>query len=143
MSEHDNIKTAQATWDALNVHDLGKWSHLQAANAQSQAPGAPGPMNLEQTRGYLQGFLTAFPDLHYDVTYTVAKDDNVVMHWTASGTHTGPLVAPSGGKIPATGKHAVVPGSTTFEIQHGKVQHAWTFFDMASLLTQLGLMPAM
>jgi steroid delta-isomerase-like uncharacterized protein len=143
MSEHDNIKTAQATWDALNAHDLGKWSQLQAAGYESQAPGAPGPMNQEQTRAYIQGFLTAFPDLHYDVSRTVAKDDNVVMHWTASGSHTGPLATPSGASIPATGKRAVVPGSTTFDIQHGKVQHAWIFFDMASLLIQLGLMPPM
>jgi len=100
-------------------------------------------MNPEETRGYLQGFLTAFPNIHHDVAYTVAKGDNVVMHWTAAGTQTGPLATPSGGSIPATGKHAVVPGSTTFEIQHGKVLHGWTFFDMASLLLQLGLMPAM
>jgi steroid delta-isomerase-like uncharacterized protein len=143
MSEHENIKTAQATWDAINAHDLDKWSKLLADGYQAEAPGIPVPMNQEQTRGYIQGFLTAVPDLHYDVTHTVAKDDNVVMHWTAAGTHTGPLATPSGGTIPATGKRAVIPGSTTFEIQHGKIKRAWIFWDTASLLVQLGLMPPM
>ena len=143
MSEHENIKIAQASWDAINAHDLDKWSQLLAADYQAEAPGQPGPMNKEQTRAYIQGFLTAVPDLHYEVTRTVAKDDDVVMHWTGTGTQTGPLVTPSGGSIPATGKWAQVPGSTTFEVEHGKIKRSWIFWDMITLLAQLGVMPAM
>jgi predicted ester cyclase len=110
----------------------------------AEAPGAPGPMNKEQNRMYLQSFLTAFPGAKFEVLLTIAHGDYVVTHWKAGGgAHTGPLLTPSGGTIPHTGKSATVMGSTTSQVKNGKVTHSWTFWDMASLLGQLGLLPPM
>jgi predicted ester cyclase len=53
------------------------------------------------------------------------------------------LQTPSGGSIPPTGKSPVVMGSTTSEVKDGKIIHSWTFWDMAALLGQLGLLPPM
>lgn len=144
MSEQDNVKIAKANFDAINAKDKGKWAQLQADDLQQvYAPGTPGPTNKEQTWAYVQGFLTAFPDLHFDVMHAVAEGDSVVLHWTGTGTHTGPLTTPTGNKIPPTGKKAVVPGSSTYEIKNGKITRAWLYWDMVTLLGQLGLMPPM
>ena len=67
--------------------------------------------------------------------------NNVVAHWSATGTHNGPLLTPTGDSIPATGKKAQVSGSTTYEFKDGVIARNWVFWDMASLLSQLGLMP--
>jgi steroid delta-isomerase-like uncharacterized protein len=143
MSTAENVKVAQASFDALNAHDLDKWQRLNAPNITFEGPGAPGPLKGEQNRAYIQGFLTAFPDLHFNILKTMADGDHVVMEWTGTGTHKGPLVAPSGNSTPPTGKKATVRGSSTFEIMNGKVTASRTYWDMVELLGQLGLMPPM
>ena len=142
MSE-ENIKIQQAIFDGLNAHDLDRNDRLFADDFVGYAPGAPGPTTREQAKMVNQGFLTAFPDLHFDITLTLAQGDYVVTHWTGTGTHTGPLPTPSGNTIPPTGKKATVMGSNTAEIKNGKITRGWQFWDMASLLGQLGLMPPM
>ncbi len=143
MAEQANIQVARAFFDAWNAHDLNQFDQYEADDMTVEAPGTPGPMTKAQNRMYNQGFITAFPDGHFDVTLTVAQGDYVVLHWSATGTHTGPMATPSGGTVPPTGKAARVTGSSTFEIKNGKVTRSWTFWDMTSLLGQLGLMPAM
>ena len=143
MPEQDNIKIARANFDAINAQDLDKWSALQTADVMTEGTGAPAPMNREQNRMFIQGFLTAFPDLHFEVTRAIAQGNDVVLHWTATGTHNGPLPTPTGGSIPATAKKAAVAGSSTFELKDGKITRGWIFWDMTSLLGQLGVLPPM
>ena len=143
MSEQDNTKTARASFDALNAHDLNKNDALQSDNVKFEAPGAPGVLDRAQGRAYTQGFITAFPDLHWDIRLTVAQGDHVVVNWVGTGTHNGPLTTPTGNTIPPTHKKATVPGSSTFEIKNGKITRSVVYFDMVTLLGQLGLMPPM
>ena len=144
MSEQENTKVAMAFFDHFNANDLDAISQLQTDDFKSIAAGGGGPMNKEQDRMYLQNFLTAFPDLHFEVTLAVAQGDHVVINWVANGTHNGPLGTPSGGAIEPTGKKATVPGSSTYQITDGKmIARSATYFDMAALLGQLGLLPPM
>jgi steroid delta-isomerase-like uncharacterized protein len=144
MSEQENIKAAQAFFDAWNAGDLSKADSYEADGYMAEGPGAPAPMNTQQNRMYLQNFMTAFPGSKFEVLLTIAQGDYVVMHWKiGGGTHAGPLHTPSGGVIPPTGKTATVMGSTTSQVKNGKVTHTWAYWDLASLLGQLGLLPPM
>ena len=143
MSEQENIKASQAFYEAWNAGDLSKTAAYEADGFMAEEPGAPGPMNAEQNRAYIQNFLSAFPGSKFEVLLTIAQGDYVVNHWKVSGAHTGPLGTPSGSAIPPTGKMATVMGSTTSEVKNGKVTRSWSYWDMTSLLTQLGLMPPM
>jgi len=143
MSEQDNIKVVQASFDAINAHDLNKLRQLNTADFMAEGTGAPAPMTTEQNVMFIQGFITAFPDLHFHVTRTIAQGDSVVAHWTGTGTHNGTLTTPTGNAIPPTGKKATVMGSSTFDLKGGKLSRSWAFWDMTSLLGQLGLMPPM
>jgi steroid delta-isomerase-like uncharacterized protein len=143
MAEAENTKLAKTFFDNLNAHALDKNDALQADDVKFEAPGAAGPMTRDQAKSYTQGFITAFPDLRFDVRLTVAQGDYVVMNWIGTGTHNGPLTTPSGGTIPPTGKMVTVPASTTLEIKGGKVTHNRVYYDMVTLLGQLGLMPPM
>jgi steroid delta-isomerase-like uncharacterized protein len=144
MSEQENIKAAHAFFDAWNAGDLSKSDPYQADDIIVEQPGAAGPMNREQSRMYLQNFLTAFPGSKFEVLLTITQGDYVVDHWKVSGgVHSNPLQTPSGGSIPPTGKTATVVGSTTALVKNGKVTHSWAFWDMTSLLGQLGLLPPM
>lgn len=84
-----------------------------------------------------RGFRNAFPDLKVVVDLIVAEGDLVSVRWTARGTNTG-----SGNGIPATGKHAVVTGTTIFRFVDGAIAEEWTSGDALGLMRQLGLLPA-
>lgn len=143
MSEQDNIKAAYAIFDAWNAGDLSQADSYEADGFMADGPGAAGPMNTQQNRMYLQNFLTAFPGSKFEVLLTVAQGDYVVTHWKSTGLHAGPLHSPSGTAIPPTGKSVTLMGSTTSQVKNGKITHSWTFWDMTSLLGQLGLLPPM
>ena len=143
MSEQENVKIAHMFFDNFNAHNLDRSDALVTDDYQAEGPGAAGPMTKEQAKMQNQGFLTAFPDLHFDVKLALSEGDYVVLHWVGTGTHTGPLPTPSGGSIPPTGKKGTVSGSITYQFREGKVARAWNFWDMASLLGQLGLLPPM
>jgi predicted ester cyclase len=143
MSEQDNTKIAVKFFEGINSHIPGANREFQAPDYKQESPGAAGVMNTDQAEAYIQGFIEAFPDLHFDIRQTIAQGDYVVVNWMSSGTHTGGLRSPSGAVIPPTGKKGMVPGSTTYQFKGGKVVQSWVHWDMTTLLAQLGLMPGM
>jgi len=143
MTEQDNIKVANAFFDAWNSGDLQKAMPYQAEDFLTDAPGSPTPLNKEQNLAYNQNFFTAFPGSKFKVVLTVSQGDYVVVNWTITGKNTGTLHSPSGAAIPPTGKTVTVTGSTTTQVHNGKASRSWTYWDMAGLLGQLGLIPPM
>jgi predicted ester cyclase len=144
MSEFDNIRISEKLFDAINAHNLDLGDSFQAVDYKFEGPGTGhngDALNRDQAKAYTQGFITGFPDLHFELTQKIAQGEYVVINWVASGTHTGPLPTPTGDTLPATGKKATVSGSTTYQIINGKVVKGWTYWDMVSLLSQLGIMP--
>ena len=143
MSEQENIKIASAFFDAWNAGDLSKGLQYESDDFSVEAPGSPVPLSGKQYIDYNQNFLNAFPGSKFVILFTVSQGDYVVTHWKISGKHTGPLMSASGMAIPPTGKSATITGSTTVQIKNGKSVRGWTFWDMSSLLGQLGLLPPM
>jgi predicted ester cyclase len=143
MSEQENIKASKAFFEAWNSGDLSKADPYSADGFMGEGPGVAGPMNKDQNRMYNQNFLTAFPGSKFEVLLTIVQGDYVVNHWRASGVNAGTLHAPSGTAIPPTGKKVSIVGSTTSQLKDGKVIRSWAFWDMTSLLGQLGLLPPM
>jgi ketosteroid isomerase-like protein len=143
MSDQENIKAASALFEAWNAGDLSRLEPYQGDDYTLEQPGAPGPMNKEQAMAYLHNFLTAFPGSQFEVLLTITQGDYVVQHWRATGTNGGPLRSPSGAIIPPSGKNVVVTGSSTSVVKNGKVVRSWNFWDLASLLGQMGVIPPM
>jgi len=143
MSEQENITAASAFFNAWNAGDLGKATQYEGPDFMVEPPGAPGPLNSEQNRQYNENFLRAFPGSKFEILLTVVQGDYVVINWKATGKNAGPLQSPSGATIPPSGRDAVLVGSSTFLIKNGKIAHGWHFWDMASLLGQMGLLPPM
>lgn len=135
----DNIKVVENFYNAYNAHDFDAMDRLRAAGFRSDS--TAGTMNIEQVRKYDQNLLTAFPDLNFEITLTVAEANYVAVHWIARGTHRGIFRTPSRVAVPPTGRQVEVPGSQTFEVKNGKITRNWFFTDMLGLLTQMGLMP--
>lgn len=142
----DRLVAVGMTWiDSFNARDLSGWRGILADDFSAvYAPTGPAVLNAQTAEMVNQSFLDAFGDLAFvaDRVVAGASCDYVVIHWTASGVHDGPLVLPSGDVIPATNQPAKVSGAYTAEIRSGQIAREWTHWDLLSLMTQLGLIPA-
>lgn len=139
--KQENLRIAQGYVGSVNAHDLTEMGQYLADDLKVEvATGAHCPMTKSQFLTYNGNYINAFPDMRFDITFTVSEGRFIVLHWDASGTHTETLTSPKGGIIVPTGKKASARGCSTFEIQDGKIARAWIIWDMATLLAQLGLL---
>ena len=94
-----------------------------------------GPDGMRQ---YLTGWAQGFPESKVEITNVFAAGDDAVVEFTGRGVHTGPLQTPAG-EIPATGKRVELQFCEVHQARGGKLSSGRSYFDMASLMRQLGL----
>ncbi len=138
MSEENKTVVLSST-EALNARDLSLWAQKRADDFTAEYPGLP-VLNKTQSKMFNQSFVTAFPDIHFHAEHVLAEDDLVLIHWTASGTHTERLAVVSGETIPPTGRKVTIAGVLLAEVRDGKVAREWSYWDQLALLVQLGVM---
>ena len=85
-----------------------------------------------------QGWATAFPDSRATFHQELTSGNMVVLEHTWNGTHSGPLQMPTG-TIPATGKSINLRACAVVEIVGDKAKLTRQYFDMATLLQQIGV----
>jgi predicted ester cyclase len=139
MSSEENKEITLSLLEALNVRDLSLWSRHLAEDYIAELPGVSAPLNKTKTLGYHQRFVTALPDIHFEVLHILAEGDLVLIHWMASGTHDERLATVTGETIPPTRRRVRVSGALLTEVRDGKIVRDWTYWDQLSLLAQLGI----
>lgn len=139
MSEQENLRVVRAMFDAWNAHDGDRLVTLLDEGFVSESDTLPGPVRgPEAQRQVLEMYVRAFPNLHLEVEQMLASGEYVVSRWHATGTHKGELMG-----IPPTNRRGEgVRGCTVGEVRNGKVLREWVYWDVATLLRQLGVMPA-
>jgi predicted ester cyclase len=99
--------------------------------------------NLEDAlRPYLVGFAGAFPDARYTINRVIESGASVALEGVYSATHTGTLRMPDGTELAATGRHVRVPFVTLFDVEGDKISSHRAYWDVATVMAQLGLMPS-
>jgi steroid delta-isomerase-like uncharacterized protein len=93
---------------------------------------------VEQVTALWQGWATALPDSKATFHNAVVSGETVLLEVTWNGTHTGPLQTPTG-SLAATGKRIELRACQVFQIAEGKAQSMRQYFDMATLMQQLGV----
>jgi steroid delta-isomerase-like uncharacterized protein len=102
------------------------------------APGAPGHMEgveivgPEQFLSARAALLDAFPDIRVTVEATIENGDDVVVRWSARGTHQG-----DGLGIPASRKPASFRGMSWMHFANGQVVEGWDAWNQGKLLQEL------
>jgi steroid delta-isomerase-like uncharacterized protein len=104
--------------------------HNVAYPQQDQAPGN------DDDAARVQGWLTAFPDLHIAVEKLIAADDTVVAWLIWSGTHEGPLPH---WDAPVTGQAMERESITIYRVACGQIAENWIVQDNLTMLRQLGI----
>lgn len=77
-------------------------------------------------------FLAAFPDIRVEVEDAIGQGDQVVVRWSAAGTHTG-----DGLGFPATGRPVRFRGMTWIRARGGRLGDGWQWSDIPQVLRGL------
>jgi predicted ester cyclase len=139
MFSDENKRIALSLIEALNARDLSLWSKHLAEDYTANLPGVSTPLNKTKTIGYHQRFVTALPNIHFEVLHVLAEGDYILIHWMASGTHDERLATVTGQTIPPTQRSVRVSGALLIEVRDGKIVRDWSYWDQLSLLAQLGI----
>jgi steroid delta-isomerase-like uncharacterized protein len=139
LSPQALINAAQALILAYNDKDWAKakasmtpdFAYDEVATARKSTGADPA---LEAWKGWAQ----AFPDSKGTINAAHATaDGTVVLEITWKGTHKGALQTPNG-SIAATGKGIEVRACAVVEVAGERARAQRHYFDMATLLRQLG-----
>jgi steroid delta-isomerase-like uncharacterized protein len=88
-------------------------------------------------RELLQGLIDGFPDFHAEVGKLHHADEAVFGEARVTGTHSGEFNG-----IPPTGKPVDVRIGTLFEFDADRLLCEKVYWDMATVLQQIGILPA-
>lgn len=139
MTEQELIAIAKAPAVAYSNKD---WEAMRASAATGffydEIATQRKTQGVDEAIELWRGWAAAFPDSKATFENTWAGSGGVVLELTWRGTNTGPLRLPSG-EIPATGKGIEIRACQIIEIEEGKVKSMRHYFDMMTLMQQLGL----
>lgn len=132
------INTAKAPMLAFNAKD---WNAVRAAITDDFVYDEVGSrrkvQGADQTMSLLKAWAAAIPDGKASFDNALVCGETVVLEVTWRGTHTGPLQTPRGQLAP-TGKQIEVRACTALEVAGDRVRAQRHYFDMATLMEQLG-----
>ena len=93
---------------------------------------------VDQVLAIWQGWAAAFPDSKATFDNAYVSGDTVVLEITWRGTHQGQLQTPKGA-IPPTGKRIEMRSCVVCEMAGEKAKLQRQYFDMATMLQQIGV----
>lgn len=137
----DNADIARSLYEDWNARELERAAeHMRddgevaLVGSGTRFRGPDGLLELERM------WAEAFPDGRVSIDRVIASGDCVCVEVTGRGTHTGTLRFP-GGEIAPTGLSVTLHRCDVYEFRDGKIRSLRSYFDSASLLQQLGVLP--
>ena len=124
------IAYGEKDWDKVTAAVTPDFSYDEVASGRH-------PSGIDQVLEVWKGWGTAFPDSKATFHGAVVSGDTVILEVTWNGTQTGPMVTPNG-EVPATGKTVSFRAISVWEVKDGKAASCRQYFDMNTLLSQLG-----
>ena len=141
MSGQGLVGIASGIVDAFNEGDWDRTVAPLAADSVYNELGTQrslkGPDEIVKA---LQGWKQAMPDVKGTIMNSFVAGNTVTLEITWNGTQTGPMETP-GGTIPPSGKSQTTPSAWVLEFEGEKVKQSRHYFDMVTMLTQIGAMP--
>ena len=140
----DAIDVARESIEAFNAGDFDRLRSLLADDSieeelstQRRFEGADA--QVEAARDWKE----AFPDGQGTIDGAYADGNTVTIELTWEGTQSGPMRTPDGQEIAPSNKRVKVQACEIMEIEDGKIQATRHYFDLMTLLQQIGVMEQM
>jgi steroid delta-isomerase-like uncharacterized protein len=100
-----------------NGGDLSAVPELVSGHCRYHDPVFPHMVaGVESLQHHIARSRKAFPDLSFTITDTIAERDEVVAHWTASGTHRGEFLG-----VAPTNRSILIAGTSIFQIEQSRI----------------------
>jgi steroid delta-isomerase-like uncharacterized protein len=134
----DAVRVLERWATVLSARDAQGWAELCSADCVHEDV-ALGVVNRgpEEVRAFAQLLFDAVPDFDVKIQSSFGDDSSAVCEWEMSGTQSGDLP-----DLPASGRSFKVRGATLVALAaSGQVERMTEFWDTATWLRQLGLLP--
>ena len=141
MSGESAGTVARIIYNAYGTREFEKAARWFAEDAEILS--VPTGDRYRGRDGYLQlarAWAAAFPDLKVEIVRVGGGSGTAAVEYALRGTHTGALVSP-GVFVPPTWAQVEIRLCDVLELRGGKVARVSSYFDSASLLRQMGLLP--
>jgi steroid delta-isomerase-like uncharacterized protein len=96
----------------------------------------------EAIGAYFEGADKPFSDISMETPQVIEEGPLLAVEWVWRGMNTGPLTMPNGTEIPATYKVVELSGVSVLSVRDGKITSHRDYFDTASVMSDLGLIPS-
>jgi steroid delta-isomerase-like uncharacterized protein len=138
MSRAQHVELVERLTDAWNAHDPDAIADCYARDAVSRDVTLTEPLHGRAAiRNAAAMYLSAFPDIQFEIRRVACDGDVVCEEWRATGTHRGDLMG-----LAATGRPAESIGCNVMQIgDDGRIHSETTYWDAAGLYRQLGALP--
>jgi predicted ester cyclase len=117
---------------ASTIFDENSHTH----QLQSGLPIVAIPRGPAAIKAHISDWVSAFPDLRFNIEQMISEGDRVFSQLTIEGTQTGQWLG-----IPPTGIRVNIRMTTIHRIQSGKIIEDWVLVDSLGLFQQLGALP--
>jgi steroid delta-isomerase-like uncharacterized protein len=139
MADKSILEVAKSQIIAYNDKNWGAAKEALAADMVYEEVATQRRLNnVEEVLSAWKGWAKAFPDSKASFDKETVGGNTVVIELTWRGTQTGPLQLP-GKDLSATGKKIELRACQVIEVSGAKVTALRHYFDLATLLRQLGV----
>jgi steroid delta-isomerase-like uncharacterized protein len=135
------MEVARESIDCFNDGDFDRMRSLLADDSyeeehatQRRLEGADA--QVEAARGWKE----AFPDGRGTVESACEDGNMICLELTWEGTQSGPMRTPDGRELPASNRHGTVKACQVMEVEDGKIVATRHYFDLMTLMQQVGAM---
>jgi len=137
----ENLGIVEEAWiNCVNKRKSHEFLKLHSEEVIMYDPTLPEPLRGRKALdSWFMGLFKMFPDYQVEKERIFAQEDWVCLESIESGTLKGAIIGPSGQTVPPTDKAFRIRSCTVCNVQHGKIREVRVYYDVMTLLTQLGL----
>lgn len=144
MAQPKLVSNADVAKASVNAYNEKNWEKVHTSLAPDcvydEVATNRKTRGVNDTIALWQGWAKALPDSRATFENQFVMDNTVVLELTWRGTHRGPLPTPRG-EIAPTGKTIELRACQVIEVSGERAKTIRQYFDMTSLLQQLGVQP--
>ena len=89
---------------------------------------------IQNVKNHIEGCRKSFPDINFTIDDTIAERNEVVLHWTARGTHRGPFLG-----MQPTNRKVTVNGTSIYRLEADRIVEEYANWNLATMMAQLGV----
>jgi steroid delta-isomerase-like uncharacterized protein len=134
----DPTSVVRAWTDALNRHDAeAALAYIGDDSVFTNTGTGQRFIGVAENRAHYVDLFAVWPDVHFETIKLFGSGEYFVKEWIMTGVHSGDLPG-----LPATGRSFRIQGAGVGVVRGGKVADVTEYWNFATLLAQVGAVPA-